>query len=198
MNHKNPFDKEWQKVLNVVNELKEKYVNIILSRTKINPNYNIPKFDGIGGFNLFSRRQFRYKGYDYLLIVNHRNVYNNDVYFYKPSTTNKLENYGNNDPNVIMNVDEKTNKVTIKMPPANYIWIKGYDTQWNPEEDNDKIDWGNESKEEESNLAIIIGASIGGIIVIVGIIVGILVFIKLKKNKDESLEDKVKKFNVNE
>ena len=198
MNHKNPFDKEWQKVLNVVNELKEKYVNIILSRTKINPNYNIPKFDGIGGFNLFSRRQFRYKGYDYLLIVNHRNVYNNDVYFYKPSTTNKLENYGNNDLNVIMNVDEKTNKVTIKMPPATYIWIKGYDTQWNPEEDNDKIDWGNEPKEEESNLAIIIGASIGGIIVVVGIIVGILVFIKLKKKKDESLEDKVKKFNVNE
>ena len=198
MNQKNPFDKEWQKVLNVVNELKEKYVNIILSRTKINPNYNIPKFDGIGGFNLFSRRQFRYKGYDYLLIVNHRNVVNNDVYFYKPSTTSKLENYGNNDPNVIMSVDEKTNKVTIKMPPSTYIWIKGYDTQWNPEEDNDKLDWGNQPEEKESNLGTIVDASIGGVLVVVGIVVGVFLFIKLKRKKDDNLEDKVNKFNIKE
>ena len=65
MSHKNPFNIEWKKVLDVTNELKEKYVNIILSRTKINPNYIIPKFDGIGAHNLFSRRQFRYQGHDY-------------------------------------------------------------------------------------------------------------------------------------
>ncbi len=195
MNHKNPFAQEWQKVLNVVNELKDKYVNIILSRTKINPNYNIPKFDGIGGSNLFSRRQFRYKGYDYLLIVNHRDVVNNDVYFYKPSTTTTLENYGNNDENVQMTIDEKTNKVSLKMPRASYIWIKGYDTQWNPPEDNDEPDWNGEDNDSNSSLAIIL-ISVGSVLVIC--LTAFLIYWFVIRKKNDDLEDKVTKFNENE
>ena len=195
MNHKNPFNIEWKKVLNVTNELKEKYVNIILSRTKINPKYIIPKFDGIGGFNLFSRRQFRYQGYDYLLIVNHRNVQNNDVYFYKPNTTTSLENYGNNDDNIKMNIDEKTNKVTLKMPAISYIWIKGYDTDWKPKEDNDKPDWDNENG-DDNNIILIIIISICSVILI--IIIGVIVFFLIKKKKNTQLEEKVNKFNDNE
>ena len=100
-----------------------------------------------------------------------------------------------------MSVDEKTNKVTIKMPPSTYIWIKGYDTQWKPIEDNDKPDWdnlGNQPEEKESNYGTIIGVSIGGVLVVVGIVVGVFVFIKLKRKKDDNLEDKVNKFNIKE
>ena len=64
MNHKNPFEIEWKKVLNVVNEVKDKYVNIILSRTKPNPNYELPKFDNLNGHNYFGKRIFRYQHYD--------------------------------------------------------------------------------------------------------------------------------------
>ena len=74
MNHKNPFDKEWEKLLNVVNELLKKFSNIILSRTKINPIYIIPKFDDYSAKYLFARRQFRFNHSDYILIVNHRNM----------------------------------------------------------------------------------------------------------------------------
>ena len=197
MSHKNPFDQEWQKVLNVVNELKEKYVNIILSRTQINPNYNIPKFDGIGGFNLFSRRQFRYKGYDYLLIVNHRDVVNNDVYFYKPSTTKTLENYGNNDENVQMIIDEKTNKVSLKMPSTSYIWIKGYDEKWNPPEDNDELDWDGKDEKNKSNVLAISLISTG-IVLFLGLTTFFIYWFVIRKKKSDDLEDKVSNFNENE
>ena len=196
MSHKNPFNIEWKKVLDVTNELKEKYVNIILSRTKINPNYIIPKFDGIGAHNLFSRRQFRYQGHDYLLIVNHRNVQYNDVYFYKPSTTTSLENYGNNDANIKMNIDQKTNKVSLSMPPISYIWIKGKDTQWNPLEDNDQPDWDSENNNDEINILAIVLISVGSVIFLVA--VGVVIFFVIKKKKNENLEDKVNKFNENE
>ena len=52
--------------------------------------------------------------------------------------------------------------------------------------------------EGTNNLATIVGVSIGGVIILVAIVVGALVYIKLKKKKDDNLEDKVNKFNINE
>ena len=111
MNHKNPFNKEWEKLLNVVNELLKKYSNIILSRTKINPNYIIPKFDDYDAKYLFARRQFRFNHSDCILIANHRNM-PYDVELYKPNTTVSIKNYGSNE-NININIDSKTNKLVF-------------------------------------------------------------------------------------
>ena len=128
MNHKNPFNKEWEKLLNVVNELLKKYSNIILSRTKINPNYIIPKFDDYAAKYLFARRQFRFNHSDCILIANHRNM-PYDVELYKPNTTVSIKNYGSNE-NININIDSKTNKISFSIPEASYIWLKGKDTEW--------------------------------------------------------------------
>lgn len=126
MDWKNPFEKEWEKVKKVATELKEQYAPIILSSIPTNPYYIIPKFDTINGNNYFGRRMFRYNGYDYLLIVNVRNV-NYKVTFTKPSTTTSLEMIMGKSTMSIVN-----NTVTLTMPKADTVWLKGYDTMWNP------------------------------------------------------------------
>ena len=119
-----------------------------------------------------------------------------DVYFYKPSTTTSLENYGNNDANIKMTIDQKTNKVSLSMPPISYIWIKGKDTQWNPVEDNDQLDWDSDNNNGEINVLAIVLITIGSVIFLVA--VGIVIFFVIKKKKNENLEDKVNKFNEND
>ena len=129
MDWKNPFEKEWVKVKKVATELKEQYAPIILSSIPTNPNYIIPKFDTINGGNYFGRRLFRYNGYDYLLIVNVRKVNNYKITFTKPETTTTLE--------MIMGKSEMSivnNTVTIVLKSADTVWLKGYDTQWNPKD----------------------------------------------------------------
>ena len=129
MDWKNPFEKEWEKVKKVATELKEQYAPIILSSIPTNPNYIIPKFDTLNGGNYFGRRLFRYNGYDYLLIVNVRTVNNYKITFTKPETTTTLE--------MIMGKSEMSivnNTVTIVLKSADTVWLKGYDTQWNPKD----------------------------------------------------------------
>ena len=191
MDYKNPLEIEWQKILNVVNEIKDKYVNIILSRTKPNPNYILPKFDNINGNNYFGRRIFRYNHSDYVLIVNVRNkAYK--VTIYKPSTTSSIENYGSNEQ-IDMKIEGNT--VTLDMPKASYIWLKGKDNSWDPPEDNNKQNWNGEG-DEESNL-ILLGIPIPSLILLIaGIIIGVyFYFKKCKKSKDDELEQDVNTIN---
>ena len=193
MDHKNPFEKEWQKVLTVVNEFKEKYVNIILSRTKPNPNYILPKFDNLNGKNYFGRRIFRYKHYDYVLIVNVRNA-PNEWTIYKPSTTSTLENYGSNEK-IDIKINTQTNEVKLKMPKASYIWLKGKDSEWNPPEDNDKPDWNGEDDDEgETNILVAVLVPIS-IVIVIGVGIGIFFYFKKCRKSDEKLENEVKNIN---
>ncbi len=190
MDYKNPFEAEWKKVLNVVNEVKEKYVNIILSRTKTNPNYILPKFDNLNGGNYFGRRIFRYQHYDYVLIVNVRNIAYK-VTIYKPSTTSSLENYGSNEN---IGIEIKENEVTLNMPKASYIWLKGKDNEWDPPEDNNKQDWKDEDEDESSNILLyVLIPSL--IILVAGVTIGIYFYFKKCKNSEKALEDDINNIN---
>jgi hypothetical protein len=120
MDYKNPFDQEWEKVKRVATELKEKYVDIILSDEPVNDEYVIPKFDSIGGANYFGRRLWKYKGDDYLLIVNVRNVKYN-ITFKKPNDTDLVMIMGESK----MTVDTTTHIVKLEMPEADVVWLKG-------------------------------------------------------------------------
>ena len=120
MNEKNPFDKEWEKVKKVASELKEKYVDIILSDEPVSDEYVIPKFDSIGGANYFGRRLWKYKGDDYLLLVNVRNVKYN-ITFKKPNDT-KLEMLMGESK---MTIDKTSHVVKLEMPEADVVWLKG-------------------------------------------------------------------------
>ena len=188
MDKKNPFEKEWKKVKDVVNEFKDKYANIILSRTRPNPNYILPKFDNLNGKNYFGRRIFRYQHYDYVLIVNVKNVPNKWT-IYKPSTTDSLENYGSNEP-IGITINKETNAVVLDMPKASYIWLKGKDSEWNPPEDNDKPDWNGEEDDEGSKVLVAVLVPIC-IVIVLGIGIGIFFYFKKCKKSDEKLEDDV-------
>ncbi len=127
-----PFEKEWAKLKRVTDELAKTYVPIILSESSVNPGYKIPAFDDIMGYNYFGRRLFRYNGYDYLLIVNVRNkacVAEITI----PETTTSIEKMMGK---AKMTVDKT--KVTLDMPAADVVWLKGYDTDWKPA---DGADW---------------------------------------------------------
>lgn len=120
MDYKNPFDQEWEKVKRVATELKEKYVDIILSDEPVNDEYVIPKFDSIGGANYFGRRLWKYKGDDYLLIVNVRNVKYN-ITFKKPNDTDLVMIMGESN----MTINTTTHIVKLEMPEADVVWLKG-------------------------------------------------------------------------
>ena len=194
MDDKNPFEKEWQKVKDVVNEFKEKYVNIILSRTKPNPNYNLPKFDNINGNNYFGRRIFRYQHYDYILIVNVKNSPNKWT-IYKPSTTTSLENYGSNEP-IGIEINKETNAVILDMPKASYIWLKGKDTEWNPPEDNDKPDWNGEEEEDDEGNNVLVWVLVPiSLVILLGIGIGVYFYFRKHKKSDDKLEKEVNNLN---
>ena len=111
------------------------------------------------------------------------------VTIYKPSTTSSLENYGSNEN---IGIEIKENEVTLNMPKASYIWLKGKDTEWDPPEDNNKQDW----KDEEESSNILLYVLIPSLfILIAGVAIGIFFYFKKCKNSQKSLEDNINDIN---
>jgi len=132
MSYKNPWDKEWAKIKNVVTELNDQYVPIITSGYLGSPRFALPPLDNINGRDYVGRRTFYYNGYSYILIVNIR-AQAFTYSFYKPSDV-KAE-----DIQIIMQqsatkmtiVDDK---ITLSMPSTEVVWLRIYDPKWLPDE----------------------------------------------------------------
>ena len=120
MNWKSPFETEWKKVKDVVTEFKTKWVDIILSNEQPNPQYFFNYHDFVDPVHYVGVRHFRYKGADYILIVNVRQTAHS-YQFIKPEgvTIEKLHGQST------ISENQTTRRVTLSMPSADVVWLKG-------------------------------------------------------------------------
>lgn len=126
-----PFLNEWKKVKETVKEINE-YKDIILTHEDNNPNYWFPQENGQGYSFIVAYRQFRYKKYDYVLIVNPQNkVY--DYSFVIPKGITSTSQIQKLLGKSTLNFNSTTHTVHFKMPAMDVIWLKIYDPNYTKE-----------------------------------------------------------------
>ena len=181
----NPPQKEWEKVVKVFTEFKDTYSKFVYAvEEDFREGYYFPEmiYSIPRGENVIARLWKEGK-YDYILLVNmdkSKQVVN--YKFRKPSEKTCLEIIdGVNADDIIQS--NNNNQVTINMPYIGVVWLRGYD-QDEPCINVEKVDANNlpdrfNEDEEESNatnIALIVGVSIGGVVFVVG---GILLILYL-------------------
>ncbi|EMS14700.1 carbohydrate binding domain containing protein [Entamoeba histolytica HM-3:IMSS] len=113
MNSKTSFDKQWNSVKKIAQELKDKYVDIIYSIDIPNENYNLPEQGHDVGTRIWKKDNS-----DYILIVNNQNK-EITYTFDRPSEDLNLEIISGTST-----IQYNGTRVTLKMPSMDVVWLK--------------------------------------------------------------------------
>ena len=133
LNHKNPFDVEWEKVKKVSVELMNDYVPIILSNVKPNPGYSFPACDDLDLTTCIAFRLFRYKGNDYILAVSTSSDKTITKKFTKPINVKlNIKKHLTGKSQMAQNGAE----VTLTMMPFEVLWLYGNGDGYTADESN--------------------------------------------------------------
>ena len=155
--HENEFSNVvYGKINNIIKKIHNDFLPIIVSSDDINPYYSLRSIPG------FVLRQYRYNNLDYFLIIN-TNTTTSIYDFYVTNSTNKVKIYnGGNSTN--QNYTLNGRHVVVTLEGSTWIWIMCDDTRY---------------KVIERYFPVVF------IIPIILCVIGLIVFIIIKKKKEK-------------